>query len=249
MSLLSVFNLACCFYLVSPFCVLRQDCPPGEVGCYPRGTTTNEKSPFPLVPTGGVPVSCPQYASSGCCTPAVNSQLFLSYVLEENTLGEPSQAGCPACAANVQALWCAFACSPMQSEFLVVKGMRNVTIGGQPPQSVLAVVANLTLAYAQGLFTSCSGVGLIRSNPVMDTIPLFLKYMGEDQGVATAKTLVEFTVNGPGGRGLDLPLYDCCNFPSNLSDPGATGNTSCPCASCLGVCPGGVCSKKIDTVL
>ena len=161
-----------------------------------------------------------------------------------NTLGEVSTGGCPACAVNVQLLWCAFACSPNQSDFLEVIGMRNITDNSTGKQElVFEVSTNLSTPFAEGLFTSCSGVGLVRSNPIMDTMGLFLEYMGSNQAISVARTLVNFNVLPPGvGGGLDLPVYDCCNFPNNLTSPGQPGNTSCPCASCLGECPGGPCN-------
>lgn len=215
-------------------CVLRQECSPGSAGCYPRATTPAERAPFALNSTG-IPFACPQYTDSGCCTPAANSQLFLSYIIEENSLGEPASGGCPACSANVQGLWCAFACAPTQSDYVAVEGLHNVSGVGQ----VFEVNVTLSDAYAAALFESCAGVGLVRMNPLMDTAPLFLRYMGL-QGVSTANTLVQFQMGG--AAGLALQAYDCCNFPANVSDPGAAGNASCPCASCLGNCPNGSCS-------
>jgi hypothetical protein len=220
------------------YCVLRQDCSPGSAGCFPRATSAAERAPFPLSNASGIPPACPQYAAAGCCTPAANSQLFLSFILEESSLGEPASGGCPACSANVQDLWCAFACAPNQSDFVAVEGLRNVS--GSP----VALVVNVTLAsdYAAATFGSCAGVGLVRSNPLLDSVTLFLAYMGQ-QGVSTANALVNFQLGGSsGGAGLALPVYNCCSFPANLSDPTATGNASCPCASCLGSCPGGSCN-------
>jgi hypothetical protein len=225
------------------YCVLRQDCSPGTAGCFPRATTAAERAPFALSNASGIPPACPQYAAAGCCTPAANSQLFLSFILEESSLGEPASGGCPACSANVQGLWCAFACAPNQSDYVAVEGLRNAS------GSAVALVVNVTLAsdYAAATFGSCAGVGLVRSNPLLDSVPLFLAYMGT-QGVATANTQVNFQLagggsgGGGGGGGLALPVYNCCSFPANLTDPSATGNATCPCASCLGNCPNGTCA-------
>ena len=219
-------------------CVLRQECSPGTPGCFPRATTPAERAPFPLPNASGIPPACPQYAAAGCCTAAANSQLFLSFILEENSLGEPASGGCPACSANVQALWCAMACAPTQSDFVAVLGLRNES-GAAP-----ALLVNVTLAqaYADATFASCAGVGLVRSNPLLDSVTLFLAYMGQ-QGVATANALVGFVLSASGG--LALPAYDCCSFPANLTDPGAVGNTSCPCASCLGNCPNSSCAGSV----
>jgi hypothetical protein len=219
-------------------CVLRQDCSPGTPGCFPRATTPAERAPFPLPNASGIPPACPQYAAAGCCTAAANSQLFLSFILEENSLGEPASGGCPACSANVQDLWCAFACAPNQSDFVAVEGLRNVS--GSP----VALVVNVTLAsdYAAATFGSCAGVGLVRSNPLLDSVTLFLAYMGQ-QGVATANALVGFVLSAS-GAGLALPAYNCCSFPANISEPGALGNATCPCASCLGSCPNGSCAPS-----
>ena len=215
-------------------CVLRQECSPGTPGCFPRATTPAERAPFALN-SSGLPASCPQYAAAGCCTVAANSQLFLSFLIEENSLGEPSSGGCAACAANVQALWCAFACAPTQSDFVAPLGLRNETGLG----TVFAVNVTLAADYAESLYTSCAGVGMVRSNPVLDSVPKFLAYMGL-QGVSTANTHVAFALGG--AAGLSLPNYNCCNFPANVSDPGAPGNATCPCASCLGTCPNGSCA-------
>ncbi len=215
---------------------MRQDCSPGSANCYPRLTAPSEREPFALN-SSGVPVACPQYASSGCCTAAANSQLFLSFLIEENSLGEPSQGGCPACSANVQGLWCAFACSPQQSDFVEVVGLHNTTANGTQ------FLVNLTYqdGFASSVYSSCAGVGMVRGNPALSTAAQFLNYMGQ-QGVSTANTLVEF-VSGGGQAGLTLPTYNCCSWPANISDPGATGNSSCPCASCLGSCPNMTCNS------
>jgi hypothetical protein len=244
LSLLLLLHLLACG--VDSFCVMRQDCSPGTPGCYPRATSAAERPPFPLnTSASGVPAACPQYTSSGCCTDAANSQLFLSFLLEENTLGEPSVGGCPACSANVQALWCAFACSPNQSDYVAVQGLQNVSGVG----TVLAVSMDVGSAYADGVFGSCSGVGLVRTNPLMDSTPLFLGYMGK-QGVSTANTLVTFQQDSsPNSTALSMPTYNCCNFPANLTDPSATGNASCPCASCLGNCPSGLCAAGVPAFL
>jgi hypothetical protein len=36
---------------------------------------------------------------------------------------------------------------------------------------------------------------------------------------------------------LSIPVYNCSTFPANITNPGAVGNASCPCASCLEMCP------------
>lgn len=41
---------------------------------------------------------------------------------------------------------------------------------------------------------------------------------------------------------LSVPVMSCCNFPANFSDH-SYGNTSCPCGSCSGMCPGGKCNE------
>jgi len=241
------YFFVCIFLLLLPFCntscVMIQTCAPGSPGCYPQKATGNETAPFALKP-GGVPIACPQYSDSGCCTISANSQMFLSYILEMESVGEISTGGCPACAANIQLLWCALACSPRQSEFLEVIGLHNITATPTGlPMQVQEIAANISSSFAESVFNSCSGVGLVRSNPNLDTLSLFFNYMGYNQSISVARTLVNFSVLPLGGGGLDLPAYDCCNFPNNLTSPGQPGNTSCPCASCLNECPGGACNK------
>jgi len=224
------------------FCVLRQECSPGAPGCLPRGTTPAERAPFPLNAGGGAPVACPQYAASGCCTPAGNGQLFLSLLLAQQTVGESATGGCPACYANVAALWCAFACAPTQSDFLAVLGPANVTNNATGKrQLVLDTDVTLAPAFAGALFTSCAGVGFVRGNALLDTLPAFLAYMGGGQAEAAAAARVNFRVAAAPGA-LDLPAFNCCSYPENATDPGGSGMATCPCASCLGMCPGGNCS-------
>ena len=220
---------------------MRQDCSPGTPGCLPRATHPSERAPFPLNESTA-PVACPQYAGSGCCTPAANGQLFLSLLLAQQTVGEPASGGCPACYANVAALWCAFACAPTQSDFLVVLGPINVTNNATGKrQLVLDMTATLAPAYAGALFSSCSGVGFIRGDSALDSLPAFLSYMGGGQAESTANARVTFNVvDAPGA--LALPAYNCCSYPENATDPGGSGMATCPCASCLGMCPGGNCS-------
>jgi len=225
----------------APFCSLRQDCAPQSPGCYPRATLPSERAPFPLN-TSGAPVVCPQYAASGCCTSAANSQLFLSLLLAQQTVGEPVSGGCPACYANVAALWCAFACAPTQSDFLTVLGATNVTNNATGNREVVMDTAvTIAPAFAAGLFTSCAGTGFVRGNALLDTLPMFLSYMGEGQAESMGATRVSFKVEDVPGA-LALPAYNCCSYPENATDPGGSGMATCPCASCLGMCPGGNCS-------
>ena len=226
----------------SAYCTLRQDCSPGAPGCLPRATSPAERAPFPLNGSGA-PAACPQYAASGCCTPAANSQLFLSLLLAQQTLGEPVSGGCPACYANVAALWCAFACAPTQSDFLQVLGPVNVTNNDTGRRElVLDTGVALAPAYAGALFTSCAGVGFVRGNALLDSLPAFLAYMGGGQAETTAAVRVNFRVaDAPGA--LALAALNCCSYPENATDPGGSGMATCPCASCLGMCPGGNCSS------
>ena len=228
----------------SPYCILRQDCAPGAPGCLPRATLPSERAPFPLSPSGGDPLACPQYGAAGCCTALANSQLFLSFLIAQASLGEPSSGGCPACYANVAALWCAFACAPFQSDFLSLQGPVNVTNNATGrSELVLAATAALSAGFAGGVFGSCAGVGLVRGNPAMDTLPAFFSSMGVGQAEAAGAMRVDFEVGGGAPGALDIPALNCCSYPANATDPGGVGNATCPCASCLGMCPGGNCTS------
>ena len=98
----------------------------------------------------------------------------------------------------------------------------------------MAIQLNLTAAYASSLFTSCSGTGLVRSTPSLQTLAGFLSFMGSQQAEQVARALVLFSEqsSSAASSALELPTYNCCNFPANITEPGAMGNSSCPCASC-----------------
>jgi hypothetical protein len=83
----------------------------------------------------------------------------------------------------------------------------------------------------------------VRSTPSLQTLAGFLSFMGSQQAEQVARALVLFS-SSPASSALELPTYNCCNFPTNITEPGALGNSSCPCASCLGTCPGGNCSSS-----
>lgn len=228
----------------SPFCVIEQTCSPASPSCLPSNVTG---APFPLNETGPL-LACPQYAASACCTPFADEQLFLSLLAAEQEIGEPAQAGCPACFANVRALWCAAICSPDQSNFIRVLGVQNASVApGEPAELALAAEFNISPRVIAGVFSSCSGTGLVRNTPALQTPVGFFDGM-RAQVLAAAHLLVNFSsvswaaplrdVAAPfRAAPFDFDPLPCTNFPANTTEPGATGNTSCPCASCLASCP------------
>jgi hypothetical protein len=256
----------------APLCVLAQTCSPANHSCLPSNVSA---APFPLNETGAE-LACPQYAAAGCCTPLADEQLFLSLLSAQQTIGEPAQAGCPACFANVRALWCAFACSPAQSDFVRVLGTRNAS--GAPPAVVLAADFAVTPRVFAGVFTSCSGTGYVRNAPALQSPAGFFSAMAA-VALGAVRLQVNFTVandtrarggggggggscggGGGGGSGcggggggggatvagtasvpFDFDPLPCENYPNNATEPGAPGNSSCPCASCLANCPTGAC--------
>lgn len=70
-------------------------------------------------------MQCPQYANATCCNGIQNNALwgnFLGIVAGFQSLG-----GNGACVHNVEALWCAFTCSPYQDQFIQINGYENMT--------------------------------------------------------------------------------------------------------------------------
>ncbi|RYE85586.1 MAG: hypothetical protein EOO65_00050 [Methanosarcinales archaeon] len=73
----------------------------------------------------------------------------------------------------------------------------------------------------------------------MHTCEQFFEYQASaaiSQGSLTTFNFTEADASPP-NTVYSAPLYDCCSYPANMSNP-AAGNTSAPCSACPGVCSG-----------
>lgn len=229
-------------------CVMTQTCI--GVGCHPNATALRPPVPQPQPPRG-VPIVCPQYAAASCCNEVQNLALFVNFAQLDAQFGKEAAGGCPACAQNLRDLFCAYTCSPRQSEFLLplgITGIVNPTSGVNT--TVLESRVNISSAYACAVYRSCSATKTVKTFTAMSSCEGMLNYVGGTGGIPQGAFLT-FDFSGslapptpPVPGALVLDTNNCCSFPANMSAPSA-GNISCPCASCAGCCAGGSCGDGL----
>ena len=167
--------------------------------------------------------------------------------------GDVGGGGCPACFRNVVNFWCEYTCSPRQAEFVATAGLATKTdpVSGSP-FIVETFDVSLDTATACGMFDSCASTGKVKEFSPLQTCEGFMTYQGQTEAIQTGLTFITCNYTTPeraaaAGRGvLANALHSCCNYPANIGpdNKGALNvtNTSCPCASCAGMCAGGRCS-------
>ena len=222
-------------------CVMTQD----SAGDPNQGHHPYAIPPRPAVPLNASDVAplgyaCPQYANASCCNGIQNRLLYVNFMLLHSFFGAITEGGCPACEWNLRDLWCAYTCSPNQSDFVTPGEVTNVT---DPTSGELTTVllTNLSVSaeYACAIFASCASTQKVKTYPPMNSCEGLLAYQGGTASIpAGALVNMSYTRNVPDA--LSLPSYNCCNFPGNFSRP-TGGNVSCPCSSCTGCCMGGAC--------
>jgi len=222
--------------------------------CVPRPVNVSAGEDLPHVYTGVIPTVCPMY-DEVCCSDGQMISLDASLSGVWGSFGDIGAGGCPACYQNMVEFWCGFACSPNQSDF--------VTLGSPPfenktdPNSgqvfpVLSVELRLDATYGCTTFGSCQGTGRVKEFSPLQTCEGFFRYQGSDQAIGSGLVYIDFLFSQLGASlqpsFYSRPTYSCCNFPADIGPnyPGMSlnvSNTSCPCASCPGMCPGGKCSS------
>ena len=233
-------------------CVMTQD----SAGDPNQGHHPYAIPPRPAVPLNASDVAplgyaCPQYANASCCNGVQNRLLYVNFMLLHSYFGAIAQGGCPACEQNLRNLWCAYTCSPSQSDFVTPGAVTNVTnpTSGELT-TVLVTNVNITAKYACAIFASCAATQKVKTYAPMNSCEGLLAYQG-GTGAIPEGAFLNFFYSGDaaGGGGvpgaLALPYHNCCNYPGNFSDP-AGGNVSCPCASCAGCCSGGSCFDGVS---
>lgn len=127
-----------------------------------------------------------------CCT---SDQVS---ALQQNLArAEPLILSCPACRNNFRSFFCAFTCSPNQSQFLDVSATQKTDSGQTAVKSVEYWVGE---EYRQGFYDSCKDVKFGASNGfVMDLLgggardpDAFLKYMGDERPLVGSPFQINF---------------------------------------------------------
>ena len=218
-------------------CVFTQACASGA-GCHPTSSTF-APAPATFAPSAA---ACPQYSSSTCCNSFQNDALKTNFFLLEVGFG-PSLGGNNACVANVEALWCAFSCSPDQGRFVAPAGYANMTDPINPKNivEVLRTVLTVDATWACGIWESCR-LTFTSELASFTTCEQFLEYqVAEAVSKGSYTTFAYAPRDAPRAAALSAPLFDCCSYPAALDTPGAAGNVTAPCAYCGGSCGDGSC--------
>ena len=140
-------------------CVLFQECDPhiaDNSSCIPQAKT------FP--PTRMPPESrvCTQFAHSSCCNSIQLKLLEQKFTIIRMTLG----LTCPACARNVEEIFCTAMCSPDQSQFLTAIGQKRVKDPLTGVLNVEVMLANLKIdrMVACNVYKSCAANTFLQTN-------------------------------------------------------------------------------------
>lgn len=149
----------------------------------PRKAVGTETKPF-----ANLNLACPQYQSSGCCNGYQDINLFINENLITLGFGVTSDGGCPACAANMKAFWCAFTCSPEQDRWMKVLG--NGTADGAP---VLFIEMLVSAEFACATFDSCKNTANAARISEMHAAEGLFNYLGNGPQAITHGTYVTFT--------------------------------------------------------
>ena len=183
--------------------------------------------------------------------------------------GDIAGGGCPGCYQNVVNFWCGYTCAPNQADYVVFQGTADkVDPVSEGTYTVGLLDATLNTGYACDMFETCASTGKVKEFSPLQTCEGFMKYQGQTEAIQTGLSFISFNFSGGSGGGgnassaanasaanasssaLSWPLYSCCNFPASITTdsplpwpPSAADgpNTSCPCASCAGMCSGGQC--------
>ncbi|SPO44003.1 related to NCR1 - transmembrane glycoprotein, involved in sphingolipid metabolism [Moesziomyces antarcticus] len=137
------------------------------------------------------------YASGPvCCTQAQVESLGAN--LQQ---AEPLISSCPACRNNFRSMFCAFTCSPNQSQFVDVVETQEVTgSDGRPSEAVKTVELFIESDWKQKFFDSCKDVKFGASNGfAMDLIGggaknpnAFLKFLGDEKPLLGSPFQINF---------------------------------------------------------
>jgi hypothetical protein len=224
-------------------CVFKQNCT--TAGCHPwpvDPNNPNETTPFPNPGR-----ACPQYKAAGCCTVQQDLLLYVNLLQIEAQFGDIRGGGCPGCFYNLRNFWCEYTCSPRQSDFVRVMGLSNMVDPTEPARSfdVLETRVALQRDFACGIFDSCERVKPVQQLSAMSNAEGFFAYQGQTEAIQHG-AFIDFVLDSPSNASappMHVPLYSCCNFPDvdPASGANSTGNSSCPCSYCKGMCAGGQC--------
>jgi hypothetical protein len=213
-------------------CVVTQNCTGGS-DCRPTAVSPPSQ-PFPLPPPGGYGASCPQYASSGCCTAQQNVLLKVSFLSLTAAFGECLNGGCPSCQANLEAFWCAMLCGPDQDQFLTPLGdgvKPDPTRGGENA-TVLQMRVRVNRTVARQVFSSCSRTRVVNETAFLNaTFRNFFAYA--DFESIQHGAFFNFTYAGPKSKKPSLSFEpSTCSASASVDDP-----IPCPLSTCNASCP------------
>jgi hypothetical protein len=164
-----------------------------------------------------------------------------------SNFGDVADGGCPGCFENIVDFWCAYTCSPNQTDFVLDSGLAQ-KVDPVSGNEYTVFVTNVTLdaSYAcDGVFDSCASTAKVKEFTPLQTCNGFFQYQGHTEAIETGLSFINFDYVNASSTAMSEPVYSCCSFPSTISPitpgPGNGTNTSCPCTACAGMCPKGAC--------
>ena len=127
--------------------------------------------------------ACKEYIGEDVCCNKYNAQLTGASLKQVDGVFSSASGGCDVCSINVKRLWCEYACSPRQADFLKVsKKYYEYDDPERPGEKILAQQANLTIeaSTACAIYASCKRVPFVTSVSAMSSPAGFLNFQGHN---------------------------------------------------------------------
>ena len=128
-------------------------------------------------------MACLEYVGSDVCCNEPNAILTYNNFKQLEGVFNTESGGCDICTINLKRLWCEYACSPRQGEFLKVSSEYYEYPDPQNPgKTLIAQEANLTIeaSTACALYSSCKRVPFVASVSALNTPAGFLNFQGHN---------------------------------------------------------------------
>lgn len=191
-------------------------------------------------------LACLEYVGENVCCNEDNARATYDNLIQLDAAFGNKAGGCDICAINLKRLWCEYACSPRQADFLKVsKEYYEYPDPQKPGSTIWAQQANLTIeaSTACALFNSCKRVPFVASVSAMSSPAGFLNFQGHNAINNAHQNIDVFFTYNPDeglyfnnvtGKAKTMEASNC-NFPYsplhsfNVTEP-------CSCNNCESAC-------------
>ena len=126
---------------------------------------------------------CKDYIGSEVCCNGPNARLTADNFKQLDGAMNSAAGGCDICTINLKRLWCEYACSPRQADFLKVsKEYYTYPDPMKPGSFITGQEANLTIeaTTACALFEACKRVPFVTSVSALGSPAGFLSFQGRN---------------------------------------------------------------------